>query len=209
MKRTIIIAVLAALVGISQADYNIGFNVGYGVRSNDGSTGLLPNANDVAVMQLIYVGENGVIDYAKPSVNGVLGDITLTGAEAVGDTLDGDDILIGLFTFVNTGAAFEDEAFGASSVINGAFLGADVYGRIIGAGGDGISDGDWFYQGGLFVAENQNLGAVPPPLAQDYAIDGGVSVFANSGQVIPEPATIGLMGIAGLGMYLARRKVRR
>lgn len=31
----------------------------------------------------------------------------------------------------------------------------------------------------------------------------------NGVQVIPEPATIGLMGIAGLGMFLARRKARR
>ncbi|WP_372808530.1 PEP-CTERM sorting domain-containing protein [Pontiella sp.] len=28
-------------------------------------------------------------------------------------------------------------------------------------------------------------------------------------EVIPEPATLGLMGVAGLGMFLARRKARR
>ncbi len=44
--------------------------------------------------------------------------------------------------------------------------------------------------------------------AEEVSITGGSFLDAN-GTVIPEPATIGLMGIAGLGMFLARRKVRR
>lgn len=43
--------------------------------------------------------------------------------------------------------------------------------------------------------------------------DVAQSNFSFSGkswsQVVPEPATIGLMGVAGLGMFLARRKTRR
>lgn len=42
-----------------------------------------------------------------------------------------------------------------------------------------------------------------------YAAGGSLDVNANGTTVIPEPATIGLMGIAGLGMFLARRKSRR
>lgn len=36
----------------------------------------------------------------------------------------------------------------------------------------------------------------------------GGPLDAGQIQIVPEPATIGLMGIAGLGMFLARRKVR-
>lgn len=37
----------------------------------------------------------------------------------------------------------------------------------------------------------------------------GGDIASSSYEVVPEPATIGLMGIAGLGMFLARRKARR
>jgi hypothetical protein len=47
------------------------------------------------------------------------------------------------------------------------------------------------------------LDTVPQGLPQEFNPGGTVSV-----QIVPEPATIGLMGIAGLGMFLARRKVR-
>ena len=37
----------------------------------------------------------------------------------------------------------------------------------------------------------------------------GVGAAAGSWQAIPEPATVGLMGVAGLGLFLARKKARR
>ena len=209
MKKVIVIAMLASLVGVAQADYNVGLNVGYGVRSFDGSTGLLPNVNDEAVLQLIYVGENGLIDYAGAADKGDLGDISSPLGKVAGDMLDGDDILLGMFSFRNAGGSFQDEAFGASQVINGAYIAGSVYGRIIGAGDNGVTAGDWFWQGAVFDAKDMDMGAATPPLPEDYAIDNNELVQASSGQVIPEPATFGLMGVAALGMFLARKKARR
>jgi hypothetical protein len=53
-----------------------------------------------------------------------------------------------------------------------------------------------------FEALNE-LDTVPAGLPQTFSPGATTSVT-----VIPEPATIGLLGIAGLGMFLARRKVR-
>ena len=47
-------------------------------------------------------------------------------------------------------------------------------------------------------------GQATPDLPQDFDPGAMTSV-----EVVPEPATFGLMGIAGLGMFLARRKARR
>ena len=47
--------------------------------------------------------------------------------------------------------------------------------------------------------------ANPPSGAQ---LEVAFDFTGSTWQAIPEPATIGLMGIAGLGMFLARRKVR-
>jgi hypothetical protein len=50
--------------------------------------------------------------------------------------------------------------------------------------------------------------AAPPATSINYNVDSPISTGATWA-AIPEPATIGLMGIAGMGMFLARRKVRR
>mgnify|MGYP003573283988 CR=1 FL=1 len=52
---------------------------------------------------------------------------------------------------------------------------------------------------------------VVPDLTDPIAPGSNEVTFDFSGsswEAIPEPATIGLMGIAGLGMFLARKKVR-
>ena len=50
--------------------------------------------------------------------------------------------------------------------------------------------------------------AAPPAVAINYNVDSPITTGATWA-AIPEPATIGLMGIAGLGMFLARKKARR
>lgn len=49
------------------------------------------------------------------------------------------------------------------------------------------------------------VGGDPRLAAQEFAGGGAVNINV---EVIPEPATLGLMGLAGLGMFLARRKAR-
>jgi hypothetical protein len=51
-----------------------------------------------------------------------------------------------------------------------------------------------------------DLSGTPPP-PENYFVDGGTGLTATT-TVIPEPATIGLLGIAGAGLFAARRKTR-
>ena len=47
----------------------------------------------------------------------------------------------------------------------------------------------------------------PPPTTYNFGGNAGTDV-ASFATVIPEPATIGLMGIVAAGLFAARRKVR-
>jgi len=77
---------------------------------------------------------------------------------------------------------------------------------VIDANGGGVQIGDFIGFGGS--ATINDLQPNPgDPIGTPQTFAGG-SVDTNV-QVIPEPATIGMMGIAGLGMFLARRKARR
>ncbi len=49
----------------------------------------------------------------------------------------------------------------------------------------------------------------PPVGAGDVQTFTPGDITSNVTVVIPEPATLGLMGVAGLGLFLARRKARR
>ena len=71
-----------------------------------------------------------------------------------------------------------------------------------------IVEGDYI---GISLADgplNELDGTLGEPRLAAQEFDNGGTVDINI-QVVPEPATFGLMGIAGLGMYLARRKTRR
>jgi hypothetical protein len=73
--------------------------------------------------------------------------------------------------------------------------------------GGGIQVGDLI---GLYTFNIKDMAAVgvpAPALPQDVVIPNLVA--GTTVTVIPEPATLGLMGIAGLGMFLARKKARR
>lgn len=71
--------------------------------------------------------------------------------------------------------------------------------------GGGIAAGDMVGLYTFNIEDQAAAGTPAPALAQQVEI---TSLVADT-TVIPEPATIGLMGIAGLGMFLARRKARR
>lgn len=195
MKKVCVIAAVALLAGMVQADFFVSFSSSFGTYNLAGDAGLIGGVGDTATLELLYVGANGIIDYESGT------DILAGGS--------GDDELLTTFTVANTGGSYEDYGFFAPVVIDtvspitGAASG-DIYGRIWWTQDPAVG-GAWYYQGNLFSASNLDSGADPAPLPQGYDINGQVGF----GQVIPEPATIGLMGIAGLGMYLARRKVRR
>jgi hypothetical protein len=73
-----------------------------------------------------------------------------------------------------------------------------------------ISAGDYYVETGLIGAGLTDYDENTPTTQYIDSFNSTAMDIDSQGlQVIPEPATIGLMGIAGLGMFLARRKVRR
>lgn len=198
MKKIMMMALVAGLVGAAQADYYINFSSYWGNTIDGGD--FLPNIGDQATVQLIYAGANGIADYGN-------GDVIDASVDT--DLLAGDDVLLYSGIFENTGGLYEESAAGSFGVFDGAaFLGAPVYGRIFNSSAPG--DGDRFYVGSVANLNDLDSGAEPPPVPDNYDLVGpGVGLSPNAtGTVIPEPATIGLMGIAGLGLYLSRRKAR-
>jgi hypothetical protein len=87
---------------------------------------------------------------------------------------------------------------------DGGVAGQTAYAVVSGTDWASIGAGDT-----IFLAELSyvvpDLDNSPNPPSPGVTFDPGGVTAVN---VVPEPATLGLMGIAGLGMYLARRKTR-
>lgn len=106
------------------------------------------------------------------------------------------------------------------------------WGAVINAGGDGsiaytpgsyvfarvfeastfadIGVGTWYYDGPVVPVEDKDLSIVPSPLPQVYNanIDSSSAGFGdalNTAQVVPEPATLALLGLGMLAAFLRRR----
>jgi hypothetical protein len=193
MKKLMV--VLLAVASIASADFNINTFSSFGIYDATGTTGVLPNNGDTALIELVFAGANGTID------TGSTFDITL------GDAADGDDVVIASTTFTNNGGLYEDYAAATFGTLTGAYQGGgEVYVRLFNTAS--IADGSRYYVGSLFNAADQDLAAVPAPTPQGYDLGGGLDSQAATGTVVPEPATIGLLGIAGAGLFAARRKTR-
>ena len=200
MKKIAVTIIASAMAFSAAADYVVnvatpGYFEGLG-GTGDLSTPFLPNLNDTALVQLYWVGGNGTADN--------LGGNTLNPGG-----IAGDDELIGSFTFLNDGAIGNEQYAPVNDIITGApayYPGADVFARIFNT--IDASAGSYYYEGTIQQVASLDPGASPPPLPAAYDL-GLPAVNVAFGLVVPEPATIGLMGIAGLGMFLARRKTRR
>ena len=197
MKKLAVITVIVGLVGAVQADYFINFSSYWGTAGSDGTTGIIPKTGDKALVQLIFAGADGIANELEP------------GKLDLNALITGDDVLLYEGTFENTGGLYEDFAGGSYGVFDGAaFLGGAVYGRIFST--DVVGEGASYFiaEVGTMSDLDSSGGGGTPPLANDYNLNPDALGVA-AGMVIPEPATFGLMGIAGLGMFLARKKARR
>jgi hypothetical protein len=194
MKK-ILIALVAVVAGATvQADIYMNFISSFGFEGPGGGTPLLTSNGQQALIQLIVDVDNDGID----------------GPAGIGGVTSGDDVVI--FQAFSPAAIVGDgnTEYGLFTEIVGpvaGYAGGTVYGRIF--QDVAASAGSWYYEGHLQVASNfiPPVGAPPLP-TEEYDLGQGGAVFVNQ-QVIPEPATIGLMGVAGLGLFLARRKARR
>ena len=192
MKKLII--ALVATAAIAHADISVNLFTGYGFTDDSNADSVLLNTGETATIQLINAGANGTADAVTAAGGGMFGDDTLIDTISITATAD-------------AAADFTGYAYIAGETIEEVgTAGANVFARIYQGG---TSVGSLYYDGLIVAIPNVNLAGVPPPTSTSYNFGGNDGVEAGSfATVIPEPATIGLMGIAAAGLFTARRKVR-
>ena len=199
MRKISIVAVAILVAGYASADIATGFNSLPPVFEA-GSPGVVLTGGFTAQLIWSDVAPSGVLDLSgKANANEVIL-VTETGFSPA--TFDAAVSQNGGFAF-----QFDDVDVGGLD-INSGYL----YSRII--EGPAITAGAWYLQSslaqlgaGLPVYTNPDT-TVNPPIYSTSILAAPVTIDADGLQVIPEPATFGLMGIAGLGMFLARKKTR-
>jgi hypothetical protein len=192
MKKNIVIVTMLALATIASADIFVSLTSSFGISDGGDASGNTPllAAGEQARVQLIY-DANG---------DGV-------GQAAIGAVLSGDDVEVANFLTPAAVAGDFYREFGVWDQVNLTQLGAaggTVYARIF--QDSSVGAGSFYYEDS-FVASDLNTATTPPPTPELFDVGGGGVALASS-TVIPEPATIGLLGIAGAGLFAARRKTR-
>jgi hypothetical protein len=191
MKKLII--ALVATTAIAHADISVNLFTDYGFYNADGSRIL--DTGESAVIQLINSGANGTADAVTAATGAAFGDDSIIGSVTITASADPE-------------GDFSGYAYLAGETINEVgTAGADVFARLY--IDSSFSANSLYYDGGIVTAGNVDLSVTPPPTPSQYNFGGATGVStADFATVIPEPATIGLMGIAAAGLFAARRKVR-
>lgn len=201
MKK-ITMAILAgvAVAGVASADISVLFK-SQTALVREGYTTLGPGQGleAGAYVQLIWKADNA--GYQSDNL-----DVSLLNA---GEYLlaDGYAGAVGIFDIPGGGVAsqFSDSDVGGNNILNGYF-----YARVFERGT--VAVGDYFLEMGIQgspLTEYDPLSA-GTTYSDNMAADvGDIWIDSQGTTVVPEPATIGLMGVAGIGMFLARKKSRR
>jgi len=216
MKK-ILMAVLAMGVAatVASAGVAINWNVGWGGYTHD-ATDLLeyPSSNYLldsysAIWQLIYAGADNMIDPIPSQELPVAGG-------ANGDYVYGDDIVWGQRE-INVGggpagdgtswnnemlrtsgyAIYEDASWTTAGFVYQRVFETQVFGV--------VSVGDYYFETGPLAL---NTGWETGGTAQDFWLDSGSAGFQATTRidVIPEPATMSLLGLGALVMAIRRRR---
>ena len=185
---------IVASTAIAQADVSVNYFTPYGFTDvSNGADALFLDTGETALIQLINAGANGAADAVT----------------AAGAGMFGDDSLITSFTITASSDPVNDYtgyAYTQQSTLTGSFSGgADIFARIYQSSTAGA--GSLYYDGAVVSAVDSSTIPAPPSTSYNFGGNAGTDV-ASFATVIPEPATIGLMGIAAAGLFAARRKVR-
>ncbi len=183
--KTMVAMTILLTTAVAQAEFIIDFYSSFGIFNAEGTGGCLPNFGDTALLQLIYAGTNGVAD--------------TEGNNPV--AISGDDELLWSGTYMNIGGTFEDFAYGDYDIIVTAYRGTGlVYGQLSTYSNGVLS----YYTGHIQQMFDRNPATIFTP--DEYDLGQGLD---NQRVItIPEPSTLGLMGIAGVGLLLVRCKRR-
>ena len=197
MKK--LLTAIVASAAIANADISVSVYTGYGFTDvSNGADALLLNAGESALIQLIDAGANGAADAVTAAGAGVFGDDTLLDSYTYTASSDPATDFTG---YVYTGGITMTGPVGV-------YPSGNIFARLY--VDTAASVGSLYYDGAVEVAPDGDYSAVPPPApatSYNFGGDSGVDA-ADFATVIPEPATIGLLGIAAAGLFTARRKVR-
>lgn len=187
MKKILAMLVVGAVVGVATADITQ-FNFSGGTAQDQGTA---------------FDGWSMIVAQGNASSVSDLGELTPDTLTGLGLSVAGVPGSTKL-PFQPVGTLSTDYITG-----NGSLAGS-VFGILVNKTGvTGIGDiaaGDFIGLTADFdVIDLQPGGSGTVGLPQSF----NPGVVDSNLQVIPEPATIGMMGVAGLGMFLARRKARR
>ena len=199
MKKMIIALFVISVVGVASADLSTTWFNSTKAIYDVGGSGAGGPFIDGAVVQLIWSPTGITTDSAGQyavSSTAVRGDATGLAGEfvlAVGVTKN-----YGFFDAFSS--VYTDVDVGGTDIHTGYFF-TRVF-QATGAGGEFFLDTD-AVDASLWVVS----GSPPDPstVYSDPALASNVLIDANASTVIPEPATFGLMGLAGLGLFMARR----
>ncbi len=185
MKKIAIIAVAAMVTGIASADLAVAWkNTAGAVTAPSGGSSYLVGST----VQLLWSAAGAVTTAGSyNNVNGAL----LAGEQLLDSTISG----------VNSSWNLPGETF-AGDYSGGAFF--TRFFQSDGAGGEFFLDVE-MADGADWVFNSKD----PTTTYKTDVVAGVLNINQNATTVIPEPATLGLMGVAGLGMFLARKKARR
>ena len=194
MRKVIAMIMVAMVAGIASADLSISWDSGAAGAIYDvgGSGGAGPFVEG-ALVQLIWSTTPGIT---------VAGDYALLGGATLADEWELDNSLTGAYgQGFSGGGIYADAAVGGNDISTGYF-----YTRVFQSA---ASAGESFLD---IAGASPALAVYDPQTASttygDPVLVAAYNIDANTTTVIPEPATFGLMGVAALGMFLARKKAR-
>ncbi len=190
MKKIAVIILLSITAGIASADFAITWKSVVNPMWKDGGSIGGPYLDNGNLVQLIWVQDMPDAMVSKAGVGG---------------TLAFGEILIGDATMISADYGFWDPGTTGTYDLTDGY----VFSRVFDS--SAVLFGEFYWDSAVIdVAANQLDVSNPQTVwTADIVGLGGVGISDNGTTVVPEPATLGLMGVAGLGMFLARRKSRR